>query len=91
MTEEPQAIEVEVLEIDGHAPAVKPGTSAAPQKNAPWGQWQARVRQLDPRWWPLWVILGIIAVALLLTVGVVFGVIFLIFRIFGGILRAIFR
>lgn len=91
MTEEPQAIEVEVLEIDGHAPPIKPETAAAPKRTAPWGQWQRRVRQLDARWWPLWVILGVIAVALLLTVGVVFGVIFMIFRVITGILRTLFR
>jgi hypothetical protein len=39
----------------------------------------------------LWVFLGVIAVALLLTVGLVVGFVFVIFRILGGILRAIFR
>jgi len=45
---------------------------------------------LDSRWWPLWVFLGIIGVAILMTVGVVIGVIFVIFRIIKAILNAIF-
>ncbi len=89
MTNEPQAIEVEVLEIDGAAPPAKVETGGESRPRQPWENWQGRVRQLDARWWPLWVFLGIIAVALLLTVGVVLGVIFLIFRIIRGILRAL--
>jgi hypothetical protein len=87
MTEEPQAIEVEVLEIDGAAPPAKVETGGQFQSRQPWEQWQGRIRQLDARWWPLWVFLGIIALALMLTVGVVLGVIFLIFRIIRGFLR----
>ena len=90
---EPTEIEVEVLEIDGVAQvAPRP----APVGNAPtsgdwqdWRQWRGRVRQLDSRWWPLWTVLGIIAVSLLLTVGLVLGVIFLIGRLLAKILRAI--
>jgi hypothetical protein len=90
MTEEKPAIEVEVLEIDGHAPVVKPEPTPTPRQKQPWQQWQGRVRQLDARWWPLWVILGAIAVVLLLTVGVIFSIIFLILKILRGIIRAIF-
>jgi hypothetical protein len=73
-------IEVEVLEIDGQAP---PTASPAPEPKPPqaaWQTWQGRVRRLDARWWPLWVILGIVGLALLLTVGIVFGAIFLVAR-----------
>jgi hypothetical protein len=94
MTEEPQAIEVEVVEIDGLAPPVK---SARPEDPTPdpqarwqdWGNLQGRVLQLDKRWWPLWAVVGIVALALLLTVGVVLGIVFVIFRIIGGFIRAI--
>jgi hypothetical protein len=73
-------IEVEVLEIDGQTP---PQSSPVPEpeaQQAPWQTWQGRVRRLDARWWPVWVILGILGVALLLTVGLVFGAIFLVAR-----------
>jgi hypothetical protein len=92
MTTEPQSIEVEVLEIDGAAPPARSearGEASPPWQD--WKQWQGRMRRLDSRWWPLWVFLGSIAVVLLLTFGVVIGVLFVIFRILSGIVRAIFR
>ena len=92
MTNEPQAIEVEVVEIDGAVPLAKVDSQKeTPRSRQDWQNWQGRVRQLDSRWWPLWVLLGAIAVVLLLTVGLVIGIVFVIFRILGGILRAIFR
>ncbi len=95
MTTEPQAIEVEVVAIDGAVPppAVTRRPDAAPRgSNAPpWMEWQGRLRTLDSRWWPLWVVLGTLALALLLTVGVVVGVIWLVFQFLRGLMRAIFR
>lgn len=95
MTAEPQAIEVEVVEIDGAAPLAMTGRREEfprpPQEPPPvWQHWQGRIRTLDARWWPLWVALGLVAVVLLLTVGLVIGVVYVIFRIIGSILRAIF-
>lgn len=87
-THESEAIEVEVLEIDGAVPLAKDEPTRDSETGQPWQNWQGRVRQLDSRWWPLWVILGVIAVALLLTVGVFLGIIFLIFRIIRGFIRA---
>ncbi len=89
MTNEPQAIEVEVVAIDGAAPPAKvEHQEQAPQQ---WQSWQGRIRKLDSRWWPLWVLLGAIGVVLLLTVGLVLGIVFVIVQILGTILRAIFR
>ena len=89
MTNESQAIEVEVLEIDGEVPAAKAESRVDQETRQPWQNWQGRVRQLDARWWPLWVFLGVIAVALMLTVGVFIGIIFLIFKIIRGVIRAL--
>lgn len=93
MPREATEIEVEVLEIDGVAPLVAqarasehPSPSGARQD---WRHWQGRVSQLDSRWWPLWVLLGIIAVTLALTVGLVLGVLILLFRLMRRIIRAI--
>ncbi len=94
MTQEPQAIEVEVVAIDGATPPARTGTREDPPPRRPgndWQHWQGRVRQLDSRWWPLWAVLGAVAVVLVLTVGVFLGVLFLIFRIISGIVRAVFR
>lgn len=92
MTTEPQAIEVEVVEIDGVAPLARAAQREdfPERQQPPWQNWQGRIRTLDARWWPLWVALGLIALSLLLTVGVVIGVVFVIFRIIAGVLRAIF-
>lgn len=93
MTNEPQAIEVEVVEIDGAAPPAKFESQEEAQPRQSWPDlqnWQGRVRQLDSRWWPLWVVLGVIAVVLFLTFGLVIAVIFAVFRIIRGIVRAIF-
>lgn len=92
MTNEPQAIEVEVVEIDGVAPPAKFESrheTPPPRQWQDWQQWQGRIRKLDSRWWPLWVILGTIAVLLLLTFGVVIGILFVIAKIVRGVLRAI--
>ena len=94
MTNQPEAIEVEVLEIDGvttQARSESHGETPPQQAWQDWRNWQVRLRQLDSRWWPLWVFLGTIAVLLLLTVGLVIGIIFVILRILSAILRAIFR
>ena len=95
MTQDATEIEVEVVEIDGVTPAAPQArTDDAPQSRGDWQdwrQWQGRVTRLDNRWWPLWVFLGIIALALALTVGVVIGVIVLIFRILQGFVRLIQR
>lgn len=91
MTNEPQAIEVEVVEIDGAAPPAKfEGREESPPRQQ-WQNWQGRVRRLDSRWWPLWVFLGAIAFVLVLAAGLFLGIVFVIFRILSGIVRAIFR
>lgn len=91
---EPQAIEVEVVEIDGLAPAPRAEPVPEPQTRPEWQdwqKWQRRMLKLDSRWWPVWVILGTIAVFLLLTVGVVVGIVFVIYRIIAGFLRVLLR
>lgn len=90
MTNESQAIDVEVVEVDGITPPARFEPREEKPQRPPWQQWQGRVRTLDSRWWPLWVFLGVITVALLLTFGVVIGLIFVILRIIKGILKTIF-
>jgi len=87
MKNEAQSIEVEVVEIDG---AVPPAKVEAREEIPADQSWQGRIRMLDARWWPLWVLPGAIAIAALLTVGLVIAVIFVIFRILNGIGRALF-
>lgn len=97
MHKEPETIEVEVVEIDGVAPVpVSPhhaeeetARSGAGGDWNDWRNWQGRVRTLDMRWWPLWLLLGIILVVLLLTVGVVLGFFYVIYRIIRGFFAAL--
>ena len=88
MEKEAQIIEVEVVEIDGIVPV--PAARAEQNDRRESGNdrqnWQGRVRQLDARWWPLWVLLGILTFVLLLTVGVVAGAIYIIYQIIRSIL-----
>ena len=92
MTTPSQAIEVEVVEIDGAAPPAKMDRPEDASPPPSWQMnWQGRARKLDRRWWPLWVLLGTVAVVLLLTVGLVLGIIFVIFRILRGLIRALIR
>lgn len=95
MSQQATEIEVEVVEIDGVAPAVKQSQAGEPAQQRgdwqDWRKWQGRIRKLDSRWWPLWVFLGVIAVTLALTVGFVIGVIFLISRMLANLIRAILR
>lgn len=92
---ESQTIEVEVVEIDGATPSAKfPPRERLPLPSPNWLKWLKRlswIRQLDRRWWPLWAILATVGVFLLLTVGIVVGVILVIFRVLSGVVRAIFR
>jgi hypothetical protein len=90
MKNEPQSIEVEVVEIDGAAPKAKFEAHEEAPAGKPWQDWQGRIRSLDSRWWPLWVLLGVIAIGLLLTVGLVIGVIWVILRILNAMGRALF-
>jgi hypothetical protein len=86
MSEESQAIEVEVVEIDGVAPSAKVGPQAAESPQRPW---RGAIRKLDRRWMPLWILLGAIALVVVLVGGLVVGAVVVIFRILRGIVRLI--
>ena len=89
MSVDEQTIEAEVVEIDGVA--VEPEVFQKNEKSkrartnswSDWQKWGGHVKRLDSRWWPLWVVLGFIALVLLVAVGMVvavFAVFYLICR-----------
>ncbi len=82
----PETLEAEVIEIDGKVPepAQQQEQSAGYSERA-----RRMVLQLDRRWWPLWVVLGVAVVGLFLTIGVIFGAVYLVFSIIRGIFRAL--
>ena len=65
-------IEAEIVEIDGVAVEPRP-VNEAPRRDraqwSDWGSWQGRVKTLDARWWPLWLMLGFIALVLFVAIG----------------------
>jgi hypothetical protein len=84
-------LEAEVVEIDGVAVEPKPVREES-GKGAPWarwGNWQGQVKRIDPRWWPLWVVLGFIALVLFVAVGMVAVVLFVSWRIVVGLVNAV--
>lgn len=56
-----------------------------------WRHWQGRAKTLDLRWWPLWVVLGGIAVVVLLTLGLAIAVVYGVLRLVARLLRALAR
>ncbi|MCW1883483.1 hypothetical protein OKA04_02005 [Luteolibacter flavescens] len=83
----PDTIEAEVLEIDGKQPPPPQREPEPTRRDDPWQAMRGRVIKLDRRWWPLWVLLGIVALAIALTVGVVVAAVVIVFKIIGGVLR----
>lgn len=93
MKQEEPILEAEVVEIDGVAvesrPKVEP-THSQQSRRVDWQSWQGKVRVLDKRWMPLWIVLGVIAIILLVTVGLLVAVFVFLFLIVKTILRAFF-
>ena len=84
-------IEAEVVEIDGVAVEPEPVREAS-GTGAPWvrwGTWQGQVKRLDMRWWPLWLVLGFIALVVVVAVGMVAAVLIITFRIITGLVNGI--
>jgi hypothetical protein len=86
-----QTIEVEVVEIDGIAVKPRPtdGETRREGTRVDWSHWQGRVKRLDARWWPLWLVLGFFAIIVAVVVGICLGLVFVVWRIFKAILKGI--
>jgi hypothetical protein len=82
----PDTIEAEVLEIDGSPPPAH----QVPEPEPAWKSMKGRVLQLDRRWWPLWVILGLVVFAFVAVFGLIFGAFLIFAKVVGAILRFLF-
>ena len=82
----PETIEAEVLEIDGSPPP--PPREAEPEPA--WKSFPGKVFRLDRRWWPLWLLLGIVVFAFVAVFSLVFGAVMLVAKTVGAILRFLF-
>jgi hypothetical protein len=83
MIQEEQTIEVEVVEIDGVTVPPRPASEPRPQQRPwkDWRGWEGRVRQLDTRWWPLWIVLGFFALVLLVAIGMCAAILLVTYKI----------
>jgi hypothetical protein len=94
------AIEVEVIAIDGAAPPPATGAAAADARHpddatsapawAHWQGWPGQVRRLHPLWWPVLIVGGGILLVIFLTAGLCAALLFTVYRIVRGLLRALF-
>jgi hypothetical protein len=93
MKHDESILEAEVVEIDGVAVEPRPAVDSrngGQKRRMDWHGWQGKIRVLDKRWMPLWIVLGVIALILLLTVGLLVAVFAFIIWVLKAILRAIF-
>ncbi len=85
-----QIIEAEVVEIDGVAVeprTVRGETRSEGGRRIDWSVWQGRVKRLDARWWPLWLVLGFVTLVVAVVVGMCVAVVFVVWRILKAILN----
>jgi hypothetical protein len=82
-------IEAEVVEIDGVAIEPRPGREEKGTDWKGWSSWQGRVKRLDVRWWPLWAVLGFVALVITVAVGMCAAVLFVTYRIFKALFNGI--
>lgn len=83
-------IEAEVVEIDGVAVEPRPASKQANHQDwNSWGSWQSRVKKLDTRWWPLWLVLGLIVLVVAVAVGMCVAVIWISYKLIVGLTAAL--
>lgn len=89
MTRGEQTIEVEVVEIDGVSVEPRPMREETGNgKQVDWRTWQGRVKRLDARWWPLWVVLGFVVLVVAIAFLMCAAVLVVCYRIIAGIGQA---
>jgi len=91
MSGEEPTIEAEVVEIDGVAVDPRPAKSVEPDpvRWNNWGHWQGRVKTLDARWMPLWLVLGFILLVLVVAIGMCAAVIRVAYWVLKSIIMAV--
>ena len=94
MTKEASEIEVEVVEVENTlAGARREAARDVPSasQGREWRHWQSRVRRIDARWWPLWVIPGVVILGLAAVAGAVIGLLALVFVLVRSLVRILLR
>lgn len=83
MGENEPVLEAEVVEIDGVAVEMRPQSRGGFAGEV----WRSRVKRLDPRWWPLWLLLAFVVLALAVAVGICAFVVLVIWRVLRALLN----
>jgi hypothetical protein len=88
-------IEVEVVEVENKPPGPPRGSVVADTPGNPdwgnWRDWHGRVPRAYFRWWPLWMIPGLILFVLLAALALAVGLLVVISLGIRRMLRAFFR
>lgn len=91
MTKEASEIEVEVVEVENTVPPAGREASRPVPPGGGWRHWHGRIRRIDTRWWPLWVIPGIIVLGMAAVVVAVIGLVVLIIVLIRSLVRILLR
>lgn len=78
----PETLEAEVIEIDGERPSVRDGRGPFRMP----GGFRLREIRLDPKWWPLWLLGGLVFAVLALAVVLVGGALLLLGKLLASLL-----
>jgi hypothetical protein len=81
----PETIEAEVLEING-GPPPQPQPAGAGRAERVRDAMRGKLVRLDRRWWPLWLLLGLVLGLVFLVIGLVAAALWLLGRVVGGVL-----
>ena len=87
-----EAIDVEVLSsstLSSPLPHFDRETSDT-QSSSAWHTWGGRVSSLNGKWWPLWILLGTVAVFFFITFGLLLGAIYYLLKTLSKALRRLF-
>jgi hypothetical protein len=84
----PETIEAEVLEINGGPPQQQQQPAGAGRAERTRNAMRGKVVRLDRRWWPLWLLLGLVLGLVFLLIGLVVAAFWLVTRALAGIMRA---
>jgi len=93
MSHEEPTIEAEVVEIDGisiqsEIPHQERSRGSSEPHSA-WRSWQGKVKAVDARWWPLWLILGFLLLIIVVAIGMCAAVIGFIYWICKSLIRGL--
>lgn len=77
-----QTLEADIVEIDGRA--VEAGKASSARGWSDWQGYGQKVMTLNPKWMPLWIVLGFVLLVIAVAVGMILAVLYGFYRILRG-------